>query len=165
MSDYWFGLVIGCTEPSQSAVSSPVAVLQQLPTADIPLTLGSQTIPMPQLPASNSNSPLTNQLLTNSLHSTVLNCTALTNCQSQSYFVAGSLLPISLSCFQVPWVPRPVFYFEFNTCCHSPYVTSSLMRGWVCCLQLLLAPASAVILRSESLRTHYHILLSQTQLP
>jgi hypothetical protein len=34
-------------------------------------------------------------------------------------------------------------------------------RGCVCCLQLLLALASAVILRSESLRTHDHILLSQ----
>jgi hypothetical protein len=35
------------------------------------------------------------------------------------------------------------------------------MRGWVCRLQLLLALASAVILRSESRGTHDHILLSQ----
>jgi hypothetical protein len=42
-----------------------------------------------------------------------------------------------------------------------PYVTSSLTRGWVCRLQLLLALASAVILRSESRRTHDHIWLSQ----
>jgi hypothetical protein len=35
------------------------------------------------------------------------------------------------------------------------------MRGWVCRLQLLLALASAVILRSESHGTHDHILLSQ----
>jgi hypothetical protein len=42
-----------------------------------------------------------------------------------------------------------------------PYVTSSLMRGWVCRLQLLLAFASAVILRSESRETHGQILLSQ----
>jgi hypothetical protein len=35
------------------------------------------------------------------------------------------------------------------------------MRGWVCCLQLLLDLASAVILRSESCGTHDHILLSQ----
>jgi hypothetical protein len=36
--------------------------------------------------------------------------------------------------------------------CRAP----SLMRGQVCCLQLLLALASAVILRSESHRTHDH---------
>jgi hypothetical protein len=33
------------------------------------------------------------------------------------------------------------------------------MRGWVCRSQLLLVLASAVILRSESRRTHDHILL------
>jgi hypothetical protein len=41
------------------------------------------------------------------------------------------------------------------------YVTSSLTRGLVCRLQLLLVLASAVILRSESRRTHVHILLTQ----
>jgi hypothetical protein len=35
------------------------------------------------------------------------------------------------------------------------------MRGWFCRLQLLLALTSAVILMSESLGTHDHILLSQ----
>jgi hypothetical protein len=48
-----------------------------------------------------------------------------------------------------------------NTCSHSPYVTSSLTRGCVCRLRLLLVLASAVILRSESRGTHDHILLSQ----
>jgi hypothetical protein len=42
----------------------------------------------------------------------------------------------------------------------SPYVTSSLTRGWVCHLQLLLVLASSVILRFESRGTHY-ILLPQ----
>jgi hypothetical protein len=51
------------------------------------------------------------------------------------------------------------FIFQLNTCGYSPYVTSSLMRGWVCHLQLLLVLASAVILRSESRGTHDHILL------
>jgi hypothetical protein len=55
------------------------------------------------------------------------------------------------------------FIFQLNTCGYSPYVTSSLMRGWVCRLQLLLVLASAVILRSESHGTHDHILLSQIQ--
>jgi hypothetical protein len=41
-------------------------------------------------------------------------------------------------------------FFQLNPCSHSPYVISSLTRGWVCRLQLLLALASAVILGSES---------------
>jgi hypothetical protein len=52
-------------------------------------------------------------------------------------------------------------FFQLNTCGHSPYVTSSLTRGWVSRLQLLLTFASAFILRSESRRTHDHIVLSQ----
>jgi hypothetical protein len=63
------------TRSSQSAVSSPVVAWELLPTADVPLTLGFRTIPVPQLPASNSNgsqglnlsSSLTNRLLTNQL--------------------------------------------------------------------------------------------------
>jgi hypothetical protein len=53
------------------------------------------------------------------------------------------------------------FIFQLNTCGYSPYVISSLTRGWVCRLQLLLVLASAVILRSKSRGTHDHILLSQ----
>jgi hypothetical protein len=53
------------------------------------------------------------------------------------------------------------FFFQLNTCYHSPYVTSSLTRRWVCRLQLLLVFVSEVILRSESRGTHDHILLSQ----
>jgi hypothetical protein len=33
-------------------------------------------------------------------------------------------------------------FFQLNTCSHSPYITSSLMRGWICHLQLLPALAS-----------------------
>jgi hypothetical protein len=50
-------------------------------------------------------------------------------------------------------------FFQLNTCDHSPYVTSSLRRGWICRLKLTLA--SVVILRSESRGTHDHILLSR----
>jgi hypothetical protein len=53
------------------------------------------------------------------------------------------------------------FIFQLNTCGYSPYVTSPLTSKWVCCLQLLLVLARAVILRSESRGTHDHILLSQ----
>jgi hypothetical protein len=52
-------------------------------------------------------------------------------------------------------------FSQLNTCCHSPYITSSLTRGWVCHLQLLLALASAFILGSESRGTRNHNLLSQ----
>jgi hypothetical protein len=58
---------------------------------------------------------------------------------------------------EAPWDSRPVILF----CGHSPYVTSSSMRRWVCRLQSLLILASAVILWSESCGTHDHVLLSQ----
>jgi hypothetical protein len=53
------------------------------------------------------------------------------------------------------------FIFHLNTCGYNPYVTSSLTRGWICCLQLLLVLASAVILESESRGSHDHILPSE----
>jgi hypothetical protein len=60
-----------------------------------------------------------------------------------------------------PWDSRPAIIFQLNTCFHSPYITSSLTRGWVWNLQLLLVLASAVILRSDSRGTCDHMLLSQ----
>jgi hypothetical protein len=51
--------------------------------------------------------------------------------------------------------------FQLNACFHSTYVTLSLTRGWICRLELLLALASAVVLRSEARGAHDHILLSQ----
>jgi hypothetical protein len=53
------------------------------------------------------------------------------------------------------------FIFQLNICGYSPYATSSLMRAWVCRLQLLVVLASAFIHRSNSWGTHGHILLSQ----
>jgi hypothetical protein len=53
------------------------------------------------------------------------------------------------------------FIFQLKACGYSAYVISSLMRGHVCRLQLLLVLASAVILGSESRGTHDHSLLSQ----
>jgi hypothetical protein len=40
------------------------------------------------------------------------------------------------------------FFLQLNSCGYSPYVTSYLTKGRICSLQLLLAFASAVILRS-----------------
>jgi hypothetical protein len=64
------------------------------------------------------------------------------------------------------WATRPSrfttsIFFWPNRCRHSHYVTSSLMRGWICCLQLLLVLASIAILCSESRGSHDHMLLSK----
>jgi hypothetical protein len=53
------------------------------------------------------------------------------------------------------------FIFQVNTFGYSPYAISSLTRGWISRLQLLLVLAIAVILRPESSGTRDHILLSQ----
>jgi hypothetical protein len=91
--------------------------------------------------------------------------TLFTTATDSSYFTTGALPPISLSWWQASlWrLTTSNFIFQLNTCGYSPYVTSSLMRGWVCHLQLLLVYASAFILRSESHRTYDQLLLSQIQ--
>jgi hypothetical protein len=84
--------------------------------------------------------------------------------QSQSYFTTGGLPPISSSRRRAPWDsrPEPFFLSQLNTCGLSTYITSSVMRGGVCHLQLLLVLASACcVLGSESRGTRDHILLSQ----
>jgi hypothetical protein len=76
-------------------------------------------------------------------------------------------LQLEVYCQSVHLGARPLethghpFFFQLYPCGHSPYVTSSMMRGWVCRLQLQLALASAVILGFGSRRTLDHILLSQ----
>jgi hypothetical protein len=52
------------------------------------------------------------------------------------------------------------FIFQLNTGGYSPYVLSSLRRGWICRLKLLLALARAVILRSKFRETRDQILVS-----
>jgi hypothetical protein len=52
---------------------------------------------------------------------------------------------------------RYLLLFDTSCLCGAP----SLTRGRVCLLYMLLALASAVFLRSESLGTRDHILLSQ----
>jgi hypothetical protein len=60
--------------------------------------------------------------------------------QSQDYFMSDGLPPISSSWRQAPGDSRPVILFvQVNTCGHSPYVTSSLTRGFVCLLWICLA--------------------------
>jgi hypothetical protein len=79
---------------------------------------------------------------------------------NQSYFATGGLPPISSSWRRAPRESRPEFFSQSIPCGHSPYITSSLTRGWVCHLQLLPAPVSAFILGFESRGTRHHILLS-----
>jgi hypothetical protein len=88
--------------------------------------------------------------------------------QSESESESGSelLYDWRFTANQFVLAPNPLrltarVFFRLNTCGHSPYVTSSLMRGWGCRLPLLLARASAFTLRSESRRTHDRILLFQ----
>jgi hypothetical protein len=72
------------------------------------------------------------------------------NCQSQSqrYFTTGGLPPNQFVFALNPLrLTTSNFIFQLNTCGYSHYVTPSLTRGWVCCLQLLLAITTAVILR------------------
>jgi hypothetical protein len=80
--------------------------------------------PRPQLPVSHSNSL---QGLNPSCSLTYSNLN-----QCQSYFTTGSSPPVSSSWCQAPrgWDQR----FCFSG--HSPYVTSSLTRGWVCILRI-----------------------------
>jgi hypothetical protein len=73
-----------------------------------------------------------------------------TKYERESYFTTVGLPPISSSWRRAPWDSRPEYFLRLNTCSHSPYVTPSLMSGWVCCFQLLKAIASAFVLRSES---------------
>jgi hypothetical protein len=68
---------------------------------------------------------------------------------ANQFILAGSPLRLTTS----------NFIFQRNTSGYSPYVTSSLMRGWVCLLQLFLALVSAVMLGSEFRGTHYNNLL------
>jgi hypothetical protein len=63
--------------------------------------------------------------------------------QGQIYFTTGSLSQIISSWCQVSWDPTTsIFSFQLSTCRYIPYVTSSLTRGRVCCLRLLLVLAS-----------------------
>jgi hypothetical protein len=74
---------------------------------------------------------------------------------ARTFTVTWLRLPVAdvtfpLGSWSVPG--QNIFFSQFNTCGHNPYmsITSTLMRGWVCHLQFLLALTSAFILGSES---------------
>jgi hypothetical protein len=57
----------------------------------------------------------------------------------KSYFATGDLPPISSSWRQASSDSQPEFSFASDTYGHSPYVTSSVTRGWGCLLWIFLA--------------------------
>jgi hypothetical protein len=107
------------TNTFQSALSSPVVAWRRLSTADVYLSLSSRTIPVPQLPASNSSGsqglncirPLTN-LLTNSFNFTLPNCTAPLSVESYSLGADHIENTASNSTSTVAREPLPI-----NCCC------------------------------------------------
>jgi hypothetical protein len=91
-----------------------------------------------------STKSLTNQL-------TSLHRTSSTPLHTQSQESVSELLydrqftPISSSWRQTLCGSRPQIFFQLNPCIHSPYVPSSLTRGWVCLLWICLALSSVRI--------------------
>jgi hypothetical protein len=78
----------------------------------------------------------------------------------KSYFTTGGSPPISSP--QAPWDPRPEFLLSNWALAVSPSVTSSLTRGWVCHVQLLLGLASAAIPNPAGLMTTFYCLTFET---
>jgi hypothetical protein len=127
-------------KPSQPAVSSPT-FWQRLPTPDVPLPLGSRTVPVPQLPTSNSNSsqglnrnsPLTHQPTHSISHQTPTLLTAVWRLSSN-----GSWR--SLYCLSTDRIgdtsPKQFFYCSYRTD-RAENTTSQLLQCCVlriCCL-------------------------------
>jgi hypothetical protein len=99
---------------------------------------------------------LTHQPAT-SRHFTQLNCRLhhpTTNSLSESELLYDSLFTANQFVLAPSSLRLTASIFKRNPYCHSPYVTSSLTRGWLCRLQILLVFASAR-------GTRDHILLSQ----
>jgi hypothetical protein len=83
-----------------------------------------------------------------SLLKLTLGTAASSVCQSQSqsqiYFTTGGLPPNQFFFATSPLRLMTRSFFQLNTGSHNPYVASSLTRGWICRLQLLLvSPAQS----------------------
>jgi hypothetical protein len=94
-------------------------------------------------------------------HANLLTLSSLADFQLNGHQPATSCHFTQLNYWQLQQLTRSDSQSYFATGGLPPYVTSSLTRGWVCRLQLLLVLTSAVILRSEVRGTLDHILLSQ----
>jgi hypothetical protein len=142
-------------------------------SGDCPLSLGSWTVPMtqPQQFSVNTTNTTFQRNLTldwiSLLHSRRqslrrLNWSLHLSSQSQSFVMTDSQLS-RLSWYQAPsWGPWPYFYY-CQTFAGLLMLCAPSEERRVCSFHLLLAPARAVILGSESHGTHKHISLSQIQ--
>jgi hypothetical protein len=142
-------ITVGHTRSSESVTVFASRCLVAASNSGPSLSFGVPKYPRPQLSASHSNCSQwmnPSRYLTNSVRVSVNLWLAV---YRQSVHLGAKPLETH------------DHFFQLNICGHSPYVTSSLTRGWVCRLQLLLVLASAVTLRFQSRRTHDHILLSQ----
>jgi hypothetical protein len=153
-----FGLYIGFTDHLQAVTLNNYKIVTELHTPNISVTTvhvkfsQSRHFLITGFNSGDSTTSTDNWLFASDSHA------ELTKLRLRVTLLLAVYRPSVLA--TSPWGSRRVF-FQLNTWSHNPCVISSLTRGWVCLLQLLLALASAVILRSESRGTHNHILLFQ----
>jgi hypothetical protein len=161
--DYWHNLLttyitwLGTTSNYSTTAYLPIHKSPQHPLS-LSSLLFSLAVPWQRLPTVEI---LQLPALRSFLHYLLYRIELPIQSQSQSYFMTGGYPPIISSSPQAPWDPWSVFFFQLNTCGYNDYETSSLAKGWVCCLQLLLAFTSVVILGFGPCGTYDHILLSQ----
>jgi hypothetical protein len=156
-----FGLVIGFIVHLQIVTTSNYSTIanshtQQFTTAHTKSSHSAVSSPVVRKMASNATDPSTFMFMS----------FLAKNCLTTNYRLRVTLrLVVYRQSARLHSEPLEThgqnLFSQLNTCSHSPYITSSLRRRWVSHLQLLLALASAFILRSESRGTPNHILLSQ----
>jgi hypothetical protein len=139
-------------------------------TAQRLATMGASPPPMPlpgQLSSTSSDRSVSQLLTADPLPPTSLHTDSDSDSEPESESESESELLYDwrftanqFSLASSPLRPQPVYFFQLNPCGCSPYVTFSLTRGWVCRCPLLLVPASAAFLGSESRVTHDHSTLT-----
>jgi hypothetical protein len=111
----------------QQPMSSPAVPWQRLLTVEILQLPALTSLPSGKYPATELSHSQT------SLHSTELYSKSKLlyywRFTANQFVLASSLLGLTTS----------NFFFQLNPCCHSPYVTFSLTRRWVCLLWICLA--------------------------
>jgi hypothetical protein len=86
--------------------------------------------------------------------------------QRQSYFTTGGVPPTVRPGAEPLETHGQNLFSQLNICGHSPYITSSLTREWVCHLQLLLVPRQRIHSRVRvSWDSWPYITVSDSRLP